>query len=142
MSISKVDKITISSKKTEYYSDFLMNLDTNPVSGELSRFTNERAVIRSIRNLLLTNRGERPFDSTIGSDVNKLLFEFGDDVTTDLIRSAVTNTIQQHERRAIVKQVEILISEDQDLYTLTITLSLVSSPADVFSFSTVLKRVR
>lgn len=140
--MSRADRITPKSKQTEYYADFLMNFDRNPISGELARVTNERAVIRAIRNLIYTGRGERPFQSDIGCGIKKLLFEPADEVTTDLIKSSIYTTITQHEPRAVLKQIDVKLNQEQDAYLINITIALVNSPSDAFSFSTVLKRVR
>lgn len=140
--MSRADRITSKSKETEYYSDFLMNLDRNPISGELARVTNERSVIRSIKNLILTNRGERPFQPTLGCGIKKLLFEPIDPVTTDLIRSAITTTIGQHEPRVQLILVDVQPREESDAYYVSITFAMVNAPSDVLQFSIVLKRVR
>ena len=50
----RLDKYTSVNKKAEIYSDFLMNLNIHPNTGQLLRYTNEDAVKKSIRNLLLT----------------------------------------------------------------------------------------
>jgi hypothetical protein len=140
--MSRADRITPTQKQTEYYSDFLMNLDRNPISGELARVTNERAIIRSLKNLILTNKGERFFNSTIGCGLKRLLFEPMDDVTTDLIKSSIQTTIEQNEPRVILIQVDAQAREDQDAYVIFITFALVNAPSEQFKFSTVLKRVR
>lgn len=140
--MSRVDKITPKSRQTEYYSDFLMNLDRNPISGELARVTNERAVVRSMKNLIHTNRGERFFNSSIGCGLKRLLFEPIDDVTTDLIRSAIKTTIEQHEPRVLLLLVDVQAQEDLDAYYVSITFALVNAPSDQLRFSTVLKRIR
>lgn len=139
--MSRADKITPKSKNTEYYSDFLMNMDLNPISGEIARVTNEASVIRAIKNLINTNRGERPFQPDLGCGIRKLLFEPMDDVTADLIRTEITTTITQYEPRVNL----ILVSvqpQEPDAYIVSITFSLVNQPSDAVRFSTVLKRVR
>ena len=73
--MARADRITELSAKDEIYSDFLVNLNPHPVSGMLLRFVNEKAVTRSIRNLILTNRGERLYQPKIGSDIRSILFE-------------------------------------------------------------------
>ncbi len=140
--MSRSDRITPQSKKTEYYADFLMNLDRNPISGEIARVTNERAVVRSMKNLILTNRGERFFRSTIGCNIKRLLFEPMDDVTVDLLRSAITTTITQHETRVQLLLVDVQPQEETDVYFVSITFALVNAPSEALKFSVVLKRVR
>ena len=57
------------------YSDFFTNLDNNPVSEDVAVKTNENAIRQSIRNLLMTNRGERPFQPDLGGNITAMLFE-------------------------------------------------------------------
>lgn len=140
--MSRADRITPTSKTTEYYSDFLINLDRNPISGEVARVSNERSIVRAIKNLILTTKGERPFQSTIGSNIRNLLFEPMDDVTVDLIKETITTTINQHEPRVSLQIVDVISHEVDNSYEITITFAMLNSPSDVFSFSTVLKRVR
>lgn len=140
--MSRVDRITSASKKSSYYADFLINLDRNPVSGELARVQNERSVIRAIRNLIRTNRGERLFASNVGCNIKRVLFEPADDTSKKLLTSAIVTTIEQHEPRVTLKGVSAVFNDEQDSYTVNVTLALVNTPSDLFSFSTVLKRVR
>jgi phage baseplate assembly protein W len=140
--MSRADRITPKSIQSEYYSDFLMNLDRNPISGELARVNNERSVVRAMKNLILTRRGERFFDSTIGCGIDNYLFEPMDDVTADLIRTSIETTITQHEPRVELKLVDVQPREDMNAYVIAITYALVNAPAQFLSFSTVLKRVR
>lgn len=140
--MSRADRITPTTKKTEYYADFLMNLDRNPISGELARVTNERAVMRALKNLILTNRGERFHNSSLGCGLKKLLFEPIDEVTTDLIRSAITTTIEQNEPRVQLILVDVQPREESDAYFVSITFALVNAPSEALQFSTVLKRIR
>ena len=72
-------------KPVEYFSDFLNNMDVHPVNKSLGRVINEEAVKQSLKNLILTNSGERLFQPTIGSDVYKSLFEPNDIITAENI---------------------------------------------------------
>jgi hypothetical protein len=139
--MTRADRLTPRSKQIEYYSDFLINLDRNPISGELARVQNERSIIRAVKNLILTNIGERPF-SNIGSNIHSLLFEPMDEVTESLLKDAINTTVTQHEPRVQLLLVEVEANEDNNQYDVSITFSMVNTPSDVFSFSTVLKRVR
>lgn len=139
---SRVDKITPKSKQQELYSDFLMNMDLNPISGEISRSTNEKAVIRAMKNLINTNPGERITSSNIGCGLKRLLFEPFDSVTTDLIRTRISTTINQYEPRVRLLLVDVRPQEESDAYLIYITFAMVNEPSQALQFSTVLKRVR
>ncbi len=119
-----------------------MDFDLNPISGELGRVTNEKSVIRAMKNLITTNRGERPFQPNLGCGLKRLLFEPLDDVTSDLIRTEITTTITQYEPRVKLILVDVQPQEQSDAYIISITFSMVNQPSDVLRFSTVLRRVR
>lgn len=140
--MTRADRFTPRSKQAEYYSDFLIDFDRNPISGELARVTNERSVIRAMKNLILTNLGERPFQSDIGSRIKHLLFEPMDDVTVDLLKEAIKTTITQHEPRVILLLADVTPNYDNNHYDIKITFALKNAASEVLSFSTVLKRVR
>lgn len=84
-----------------YYSDFTDNLDVHPDTGDLFRLTNINAVKRSIRNLVLTDKYERPFNEDVGCNVRSLLFENQTPDTLTVAAQTVQNTIKKFEPRAI-----------------------------------------
>jgi len=57
------------------YSDIDLSFNRNPVTGDVTISYDEQAVLRSVRNLLLTNRYERLFQPNVGSNLTGLLFE-------------------------------------------------------------------
>jgi phage baseplate assembly protein W len=141
MATSRADRFTQTDKKNQIYSDFLTDLTPHPVSGDVVRFVNEAAVIRSIRNLISTNRGERLYQPTIGSSLSALLFEPMDDSMADLIASAVRETIQNHEPRAKVLEVDAEAFEDENRYIVTITIMVINRE-EPLTFNVSLTRVR
>lgn len=88
------EKYTATSKKIEYYSDFSTDFDIHPGKKDLTRVTNEDAVKRSIRNLIITNTGERLFQPALGADLSRLLFELADNDALDLAQDQVMSTIR------------------------------------------------
>ena len=132
---------TLISSQQEYYSDFLDDFMVHPVKKDLLRNTNEDAVKGSIRNLLLTNRGDRLYDSNIGSDIRKILFEnFSpamDSVLADLIRT----TIENHEPRA--KIIDIFVNSDVDSHYVVATLVFsVINKEEPITLELILNRIR
>ena len=94
------------------YSDFSLNLVTHPVSNDLSRLTNNDAVARSVKNLVLTNFYERPFYPKLGSNVKSYLFELFDSITEDNVRTAIIEVLENHEPR--VKVLSVIVKADRD----------------------------
>jgi phage baseplate assembly protein W len=140
MAIAK-DKFDKASTKYQVYSDFLNDLTPHPVVKDIVRYTNEASVNRSIRNLLLTNRGERLYQPDIGSDIQQLLFEPMIASTGDLIRKFVQNTITNYEPRAKVLDIQVLAYEEQNAYAITISYMIINRQ-DPVQLTVTLDRVR
>jgi phage baseplate assembly protein W len=135
------DKFDQASTKYQIYSDFLNDLTPHPVVKDIVRYTNEASVNRSIRNLLLTNRGERLYQPDIGSDIQQLLFEPMVASTGELIRKFVQNTISNYEPRAKVLNVEVLAYEERNAYAITISYMIINRQ-DPVQLTVTLDRVR
>lgn len=109
-----------------YYSDFLSNFETDPVKRDLYRVTNEEAIKTSIRNLLLTNTGDRLYNPKLGSNIRSILFEnFSpamDSVLADLIRT----TIENYEPRAKIQDVFVNSEVDDHYVAVTLVFSIIN----------------
>lgn len=141
MAIQKQDIFTQTDRKQQIYSDFLTDLTPHPVSGDIVRFVNETAVIRSIKNLILTNTGERLYQPDIGSDIRKLLFEPMNSVTAEAIGSLITSTITAHEPRARLVDLQVRPDVDNNAYNVSVVFMVINKQ-DPVSFNVTLTRVR
>jgi phage baseplate assembly protein W len=90
-----------------FYSDLDLTFLKKPVDGDVSMKYNEQAVIRSIRNLLATNRFEKLFQPEIGSTINQLLFEPVSPLSASLIEDEIARMIDNYEPRATISQIEV-----------------------------------
>lgn len=88
------------SKKITIYQDFKKDLERSPVSSDITIWKDEDAVKESIKNLILTDRGERLMQPQIGGNINAMLFENITPAVLILIQNAVENTIDLYEPRA------------------------------------------
>ena len=139
--MARADRFTELTNKDEIYSDFLVNLNPHPVSGVLLRFVNEKAVTRSIRNIILTNRGERLYQPDLGSDIRSLLFEPMSTFTANVLRKTIEDAITKYEPRAKVINVQVDPYEDTNRYVVTIVYMLINK-TDPISVNVTLQRVR
>jgi phage baseplate assembly protein W len=122
-------------------SDFHRDLSLVPGKGDLARKTNEEAVKESIRNLVLTNRGERPFQPDLGCDVRQLLFENVTSQTIELIKSSIKSVIDTYEPRCNLIGVDVTGALDSNAITITIVFTLINTSEPV-SFNIILDRIR
>ena len=113
------------------YSDFMSNMDTHPVKGDLALLTNVDAVKRSIRNLLTTNFYERPYQPRIGSGLTGLLFEQINPTAEITLRNAIIACITNHEPRATLLNVTVDVDYDTGSISSSITFSTVNNIAPV-----------
>lgn len=128
-------------KTVELYSDFPMTMDPNPVSEDLTRITDEEAIKQSIRNLLLTDRGERLFQPNLGSDLRALLFE---NITADtliLIQEKVKDTIDNYEPRCNLISVDATSGIDTNEVRVRILFNVINITQPI-ELNVTLSRVR
>jgi phage baseplate assembly protein W len=111
---------TAKTKKISIYSDFKKNLEISPVSSDLTVNKDEDAVKESIRNLILTDRGERLMQPNIGGHINAMLFENITPATLKLIEDRVRSTIELHEPRAELQDVVVSSNIDDNVVSVKI----------------------
>lgn len=95
-----IDVFTPRTKKVNLYSDFYKDLRTSPISKDLALLKDEDSVKRAIRNLILTDPGERLMQPNLGAGIRELLFENMTPGTLKLIEERVVDTIEIYEPRA------------------------------------------
>lgn len=105
------------------YSDLDLGFLRHPTTNDLVRKTGEEAIKRSVRNLIMTNYYDRPFQSYIGSGVNALLFENNNPFTADQIKDAIIQVINNFEPRVDV--VDVTVDADSDRNGFNVTLAYV-----------------
>jgi phage baseplate assembly protein W len=98
------------------YSDIDLTFTRNPVTGDIPLSYDENAVVRSVRNLLLTNFYERPFQPDLGSNMNAYLFEPTTAITAASLETEIKNTIANYEPRVNLISVQVLAIEDQNAF--------------------------
>ena len=120
-----------SSRSNRIYSDLNLNFTKNPATNDVARLTDIEAVKRSVRNLILTNRFERPFHPEIGSSIRDLLFENISPLNAVLLQDRVEEVIENFEPRATVQQVMVQDEIDQNRYRVTISFYVNNMPEPV-----------
>ena len=102
------------------FKDLSASFQTNPLNNDLIALKNESSIARSVRNLVLTIQGERPFQPVLGTGVNALLFENMDKLTASAIRSELRTTIENYEPRVEIN--EIIVEADFERNAFDVTL--------------------
>jgi phage baseplate assembly protein W len=138
---TRADKFTQLAGQSEVFSDFLNSFSVHPITGTLAKTTNVNAVRQSIKNLVLTNYGERMFQPQVGSDILRHLFEPMNTLTAKDISDSIALTINHNEPRAKLLGVDVRESSDYNTVVVNIVFSLINNNTPV-SMDVTLKRVR
>jgi phage baseplate assembly protein W len=102
------------------YSDIDLTFNRLPVTNDIALRYNDQAVIASVRNLLLTNFYERPFQPTVGSNIDKLLFEPVNSLSSSLIKNEIMNVITNYEPRVQVEDITVAPNSNENSYKITL----------------------
>jgi len=102
------------------FKDLSASFQTNPLSNYILAMKHASVIARSVRTLVLTGQGERPFQPVLGTGVSRLLFENMDKLTASAIRSELRTTIENYEPRVEIN--EIIVEPDFERNAFDVTL--------------------
>lgn len=123
------------------YRDLDLDFVRKPGSKDISKKVGEEAVKRSLRNLILTNFYDRPFQPSIGSSVQKLLFENFTEVTAILVSNAIKEVVTNFEPRVTVLAVDVQPEPDDNALTATIVFRI-RNREEPYTINVFLERIR
>ena len=138
---TRSDHLTQTKLIRDLFSDFLDDLTPHPITKDLGRVKNEQSIKQALKNIILTNLGERPFQPNIGSDVYASLFEPNDIIMEENLRFAIQNAIRFHEPRVNLIEVRITSFSEEDRIAINLIFSIINS-IEVQSVNLFLRRVR
>lgn len=126
---------------TKRYSDIDFSFTRIPGRNDIALSYDEMAVIRSVRNLLLTKNYERPFQPNLGSGIEMMLFEPVDFLTAQSLRSEIQTVIENYEPR--VKIDSILVTADPDNNSYGVSLQFfIGNNVEPTAINLILERTR
>ena len=119
------------------FKDVSLTLQSNPLTRDILTITKERAIARSIRNLVLTQKGERFFNSQLGSEVSRLLFENLDRNTSIFIRNEIEYVITTFEPRVTLLELDVNPNYDENQFDIVIKYKIIGIdvPTQQLSFA-------
>jgi hypothetical protein len=123
------------------YTDLDLTFTRHPVKNDLVLSVDDKAVMRSVRNLILTNHYERPFHPEIGSNVRKMLFEPISPLTANYLQREIEDTIRNFEPRVRIQQVIVQTAPDSNAYSAIISFFINNNTAPT-TINFVLQRLR
>jgi len=102
------------------YKDLDLNFKAHPVTKDVVKRTGNAAIIGALRNLILTNLYEKPFQPIFGSRVRGLLFEDVSFITANILQTEISNAIANFEPRVGIDAIRVQANPEQNRYDITI----------------------
>jgi len=124
------------------FKDISAVFEVNPLNDDLIILKNSNAIARSIRNIIFTARGDKPFNPFFGSRVSELLFDPMDQITTLAIKTEIEETIKNFESRVDLKEVQVNPLYDDNEYSVVINYEIIGIDVDPQQLSFALELTR
>lgn len=124
------------------FKDISLSFEPHPITKDLPILKNERAIIRSIRNLVETIPTERFFNPNLGSQVRSSLFDFVDFATASIIDDEIKTTIKNFEPRVDNVIVNTYPSPDTNEFEVSVTFNIIGQDFPTQEFTFILEATR
>ena len=128
--------------RSQRFKDISLSFTPHPVTKDLPILANERAIIRSVRNLVETIPTERFFNSNLGSNIRDMLFDNFAGSSVMIIEDMIRTTIRNFEPRVGDIGVEVDASPDTNTVTIKVLFDIIGLEAPVQSFDFILEPTR
>ena len=129
-------------RKSRAFKDISLSFNPHPVTKDLPVLINERAIVRSVRNLVETIPTERFFNSLIGTDIRDSLFDNFTSVTVSIIEDQIRTTIRNFEPRVSNVGIEVDGFPDDNAINVKVLFDIVGLEIPQQSFNFILEPTR
>jgi len=107
------------------FKDLSVTFKKHPVTDDLVTVKDKASIVQSITALLLTMKGERPFQPQLGCGIRNLLFEPLDYGSASIISSEIRNVLNRFEPRISVGTVTCIPDLISNGYEVELTYTIV-----------------
>mgnify|MGYP000017375278 FL=1 len=135
-----LEQARIVSKKKPWR-DLDLSLKIHPIRKDIIPLKDDAAIKNAVKNLLVSNFFERPFQPTLGANLRGLLFEPADAITKIDLREGIERVLRDHEPRIRVLNIKVLDEPDNNSYRITVNF-LIKEYDTAESVEIVLRRLR
>ena len=124
------------------FKDLSITFKKHPVTDDLVQVKDKSAIAQSITNLLMTRKGERPFQPELGSGLDNVLFEPLDYGSAALIKKEIRQTINRYEPRITIDRITCTIDFDNNGYSVELVYKIVGRDDKPVTVEFFLERTR
>lgn len=130
----------ITTSQTRTYNDIDLSFKKR-TTGDIFKKTDASAIKQSIKNIVMTNRYEKPFNPYYGGNLISFLFSLDTDFDEEDIKDRIISSISNFEPRASVVNVKSLISSDFNSVDIDIIFRIIATQ-EIESLNISLTRLR
>ena len=108
--------------KNVVYKDVDLLFDKHPVTRKINTLTNNAAISRALKTLVLTDKGERPYQPFLGGNIRSRLFDLasnGLQIESD-IQADIEDVIREYEPRA--ELIDVFVNSNIDGNSIDVTI--------------------
>lgn len=113
------------------YIDIDLKFTKHPVTGDVAKKVGVRAVLQSVRNIVMTTMGEWQTMPNMGAGMYRQL---GENTTPTIqvdIQNKIEDAIVQYETRAELEDVSVVLMDDLHTLKVSITFYVINTPDPV-----------
>tara|TARA_R100000388_G_C7182302_1_gene129258 strand:+ start:83 stop:505 length:423 start_codon:yes stop_codon:yes gene_type:complete len=114
-------------RKEIIYKDLGLSFTSHPVTKRVKVVENEEAIKRAVKNVVLTNRGERFYNPLYGGNITSYLFENFDFSTEFDIKKSISRSVGIYEPRVKVNEVRVDTNPDRNSLEVTIIFTILAT---------------
>jgi phage baseplate assembly protein W len=124
------------------FKDLSVTFKKHPVTDDLVQVKDKAAIVQAIQGILLTRKGERPFQPELGCDVQNMLFEPLDYASAGTIKQEIRETIGRYEPRVTVEKLTCEPDFDNNGYNVEMQYTIVGRDDIPVAVEFILERTR
>ncbi len=129
-------------RKSRAFKDISLSFSPHPITKDLPVLINERAIVRSVRNLVETIPTERFFQPNLGTEIRDTLFENFSRQTVNVIEDQVRDTVRAFEPRVGDVGVEVVANPDGNSFEVKVLFEIRGLEVAPQSFTFILEPSR
>ena len=115
------------STSNRVWTDLDLDFTSHPITNDVNKKRGVEAIKRSVRNLLLTNKYERPFNPELGSSIQALLFENVTPTTANVMDLTIRELLTNYEPRIIIDNIRVQGDIDKNGYNITLEFTPINT---------------
>ena len=111
------------------FKDINLSFKRHPVTNDVVSINDEDAIKRSVKNIIFTILGEKPFQPLFGSVINESLFELSTSLSEMKVSDEITQSLLNYEPRIANTEVTVSVYPDSNEMNVTVQYDIVGIPA-------------